>query len=171
MLLIEDAAIRIAKVFGAATDKTSGMDLALKALEKGIGVIVTGIQALAIGAQGLAFMMERAERNTRKLRSALQSLTSGGLLSRLNTLSQFTPTGLASQLTRSVIGFQEGGTVPGAFGTPQLAIVHAGETVTPAGETAISLNTTINASGGLNEERINALFQEFVDGTLIPALS
>jgi TP901 family phage tail tape measure protein len=164
MLLIEDAALRIAKVFGLATDKTTGMDLALKALEKGLGVIVSGLQAVAIIAQGLAFAIETTDRAVRKLARSFRELKqvsqAGGLFG-----------GGAGFAGGAIPGFQEGGTVPGAFGTPQLAVVHAGETVTPAGQTAISLNTTINASGGIDEERINALFQDFVDNTLTPALS
>ncbi len=69
-----------------------------------------------------------------------------------------------------ILGFARGGTVPGSLGQPQLAVVHGGETVTPPGQTAINLSTTINASGGIDEDRINALFQDFVDNTLIPAL-
>ena len=35
-----------------------------------------------------------------------------------------------------ILGFAEGGTVPGAIGTPTLAVVHGGETVTPAGKSS-----------------------------------
>ena len=33
---------------------------------------------------------------------------------------------------KGIFGFQEGGVVPGPIGTPQLAIVHGGETIIPA---------------------------------------
>ena len=34
---------------------------------------------------------------------------------------------------RQILGFQQGGVVPGPPGTPQLAVVHGGETISPAG--------------------------------------
>ncbi len=35
---------------------------------------------------------------------------------------------------KSILGFQEGGTVPGPMGAPRLAVVHGGEEVIPAGD-------------------------------------
>lgn len=67
--------------------------------------------------------------------------------------------------------FQFGGTVPGPIGQPTLAVVHGGETVTPPGQAAHTFNVTINAAGGVNQARVEALFQQFTDEVLIPALS
>jgi len=41
------------------------------------------------------------------------------------------------------LGFQEGGTVPGPIGKPQLAVVHGGERVIPARESAGNLYTSV----------------------------
>jgi len=71
----------------------------------------------------------------------------------------------------TVPGFQAGGIIPGAIGEPRLVVAHGGESIVPPGQSSINLNMTINASGGVDEERINALFQMFVDETLIPALT
>lgn len=67
--------------------------------------------------------------------------------------------------------FQFGGTVAGPIGKPTLAIVHGGETVTPPGKATNTFNVIINASGGVDQRRVEALFQEFVDGPLLAALS
>ncbi len=55
----------------------------------------------------------------------------------------------------TVPGFQEGGTVPGPIGQPQLAVVHGGETVIPAQQTISapvipSQNLNVEMSGGFN---------------------
>jgi phage-related protein len=44
--------------------------------------------------------------------------------------------GVASTLstTGNILGFADGGTVPGGIGQPTLAVVHGGETITPAGQ-------------------------------------
>ena len=49
----------------------------------------------------------------------------------------------------TVPGFQEGGTVPGPIGQPQLAVVHGGETVIPAQQT---ISAPVIPSQNLNVE-------------------
>ena len=47
---------------------------------------------------------------------------------------------------KNLLGFAQGGVVPGPIGRPTLAVVHGGETVTPSGTTnTVAPNITINA--------------------------
>lgn len=46
----------------------------------------------------------------------------------------------------SVLGFAEGGTVPGPVGAPMLALVHGGETVRPATVGPVTIHAKFNAS-------------------------
>jgi len=79
--------------------------------------------------------------------------------------------GAPSPMGGPLQSFQFGGTVAGPIGAPTLAIVHGGETVSPPGQSANTFNVTINASGGVDQRRVEALFQDFVDGPLLAALS
>ena len=46
-----------------------------------------------------------------------------------------------------ILGFAQGGIVPGPIGKPTLAVVHGGETITPPGESKVfSPSITINAT-------------------------
>jgi hypothetical protein len=53
-------------------------------------------------------------------------------------------------------GFQHGGVVPGALGSPQLAMVHSGETILPThkgGSMGAIVNVQINVAGSILSER------------------
>lgn len=68
----------------------------------------------------------------------------------------FIPTVPTARTTVPLRGFASGGTVSGPVGMPQLAIVHGGETVTPAGRTGgIVLNATFNVSGTQSPEQFS----------------
>lgn len=62
-------------------------------------------------------------------------------------------------------GYATGGTVRGPIGAPQLAIVHGGETVTPAGESPSGANVTLhfNFGGGFSRQEANAAAALTVD--------
>lgn len=173
MLLIEDAAVRIAKAFGVAGEETTGLDVALKVLAGGLDVIVTGIEAVAIAAQGLAWVVEQISEAidvAKDLIDQLQTIASlGGSGALLGA-----GIGAQSALLGAITGFQAGGIVPGPIGAPQLAVVHGGETITPAGRGAINFSPTINVSGGGGPDiagEIIAALQEYTDTVLVPALS
>ncbi len=63
--------------------------------------------------------------------------------------------------TSPITGYATGGIIPGAIGSPQLAIVHGGETVIPANESGQG-NITLNISGPLFMEREDQM-NNFVD--------
>jgi hypothetical protein len=46
----------------------------------------------------------------------------------------------------SITGYQYGGTVPGPLGSPQLAVVHGGETISPAGRAGTVVNVYVAGS-------------------------
>jgi hypothetical protein len=129
MLIIEDAALRIADVLGIATDETSGMDLALILLKGTLDLVVTAIEAVAVVAEILARAFEQAE----------------ALAGQLQIIAQFSPGEILQGVGASVkpegagqipgFGFvpgaQHGGVVPGMMGEPQLVMAHGGETFIP----------------------------------------
>jgi len=63
------------------------------------------------------------------------------------TAFKYSPIGLAKDL----LGFQEGGVVPGPIGAPMPAIVHGGETVIPANKNA-GISITITGNTFIGEE-------------------
>ena len=73
----------------------------------------------------------------------------------------FTPIGLIGQAISAggdLLGFQDGGIVPGAIGAPQLAVVHGGELVTPAPQVSrITQDTKRSQTVIDNSTRINSL--------------
>lgn len=57
--------------------------------------------------------------------------------------------------TANLLGFAEGGTVPGPVGKPMMAMVHGGETITPPGKTSGSSNVfspTININASISSD-------------------
>jgi len=155
MLLIEDAALRIAEALGFATEDTTGMDLALGLLKGTLDLTVTAIQAGALAAQGIAYWFEQVESRTRSTREAISDLISSvkelDVLDIVDNLAQLTPAGI----TTNLLGFATGGTVPGPIGQPQLATVHGGETIrTPEQEEALR-----RGSGGGGDKIVNVYLQ------------
>lgn len=155
MLLIEDAALRIAEALGFATEDTTGMDLALGLLKGTLDLIITAIQAGALAAQGIAYWFEQVESRTRSTREAISDLISSvkelDVLDIVDNLAQLTPAGI----TTNLLGFATGGTVPGPIGQPQLATVHGGETIrTPEQEEALR-----RGSGGGGDKIVNVYLQ------------
>jgi hypothetical protein len=70
--------------------------------------------------------------------------------------------GMWEQL-RNLLGFQSGGVVPGTLGAPRLAMVHGGETITPAGGSSGNLTFIYSPQMSLADERE-------IQSKLIPAL-
>lgn len=50
---------------------------------------------------------------------------------------------------KSLLGFKDGGIVPGPLGQPRLAIVHGGESITPANKKSINFRPTFNITGNM----------------------
>ena len=55
------------------------------------------------------------------------------------------PIGVGLKGIGDFLGFEHGGVVPGPTGSPQLAVVHGGETITPPGGGSSGLTIQINA--------------------------
>jgi hypothetical protein len=121
-------------------------------------------------------LFEVAGKATRSFRSDIESLVSGSGFSKLSALGSFTPAGIAggvaSSLTRSVIGFESGGVVPGPIGSPQLAVVHGGEQITPVNQSNSTVTINIGSIGDMvDKAMLNDFFNEYTQDVLIPALS
>ena len=178
MFLIEDAAIRIAKAFGIADEETTGLDLALLTLEKGLNVIVTALQAVAITAQGLAFVIEQIK----------EAIDIGGdlldLLDQIGQKSFGSNFGFVGPVT-NISGFADGGsfTVGGSGGTDsQLVAFNAspGERVSIATPEQQATGTgnleelvaqvITSAMAQVANSVSNANIQEFQNDVLVPAL-
>lgn len=76
----------------------------------------------------------------------------------IDQINRFNPAVAWSDLQQigsnlGIPGFQSGGIVPGPVGAPQLAVVHGGEMVIPAGERG---GTSVSISGGINFYGSNA---------------
>ena len=55
------------------------------------------------------------------------------------------------------LGFEQGGTVPGVIGKPQLAVVHGGETITPPGKQIGSISNAFNFYGLTNDQLVDKI--------------
>lgn len=92
---------------------------------------------------------------------------SGGLggLGSLQNLNPFSGT-FAANATKGLLGFEDGGIVPGRSGEPQLAVVHGGEEVIPVGGSKDGITININgAVFGVDDldRHINMATQKLAD--------
>jgi len=60
--------------------------------------------------------------------------------------------GSAIETAGNLLGFAQGGTVPGTIGTPTIAVVHGGETIIPAGGSGTGNTYYLQFYGLTNEE-------------------
>lgn len=86
--LIEDAITRIAQVFGAAEDGAGGMDVALGLLKGTLDLVVTGVEALAVGLQLVADAFEAGK----------------GLFDQLGQIADLTAGKSPGEITSTLIG-------------------------------------------------------------------
>ncbi len=142
-------------------------------------MIVTGLEAVALAAQALAWVIEQVQEADRVV-DDLQNLTKdivnaqveggGGTFDLLNAVGRGV----------GIPGFAEGGVVPGPVGQPQLAVVHGGEEIrTPEQqgggdrEALVSMFADVmaRAMAQVSANTTNAMLQEYTDDVLGPALS
>lgn len=159
--ILEDSMSRINEAFGLSNEEMTLMDGALWALDKVLKSVVIGLKGVAIASQAFAWMAEKigeAYGIAKDLWSQIKQiwdLLGSGDADWLGGLQ-----GWASGIkdTWGGLQFAEGGVVPGAMGAPQLAMVHGGETIIPAGQsTSNTINITINGAGNANETRNGVL--------------
>jgi hypothetical protein len=128
------------------------MDEVLAQIGAEIGIGLVGSIAGAIGGE------ESKNIITTKLTDLLKS-ASGNVF---GLMMMGTGWGAPIMAMRGMLGFAEGGIVPGQIGAPQLAVVHGGEMVLPAG----SWNTrhTFEFKGG--DSRMRAIAEETMTGVI-----
>jgi len=90
-----------------------------------------------------------------------KGLLKGGAISVLTALG-LSPEDATSRVS-GIMGFQSGGVVPGPMGRAQLAMVHGGETITPAGGSSGNMTFIYSPQVSLADERE-------IQARLIPAL-
>jgi hypothetical protein len=173
--IIGDSLARIGEIFGVVGEGASGMDVALAILEGTLGLVVTGIEAVAVASSLIATGFEIADFAVNTLVQTVKDLSSQ-LIEIVELLGNVTGVteafniagGLIGQTKQigELLGFQEGGIVPGATGAPQLAIVHGGETILPPGQGGGALTININAPVfGVDDldAKLNVWGQEIID--------
>jgi phage-related minor tail protein len=133
-MIIVDALNRMGVALGITNEEASGMDMVLGFLRGTLDLVVTSVEALAVVMHFLANGVESAtgwlaELNEDKLGTLAKML--GGPQAWVTDAVG----GAATSGLKGLLGFAEGGVVPGPVGQPTLAVVHGGETITPPGQT------------------------------------
>lgn len=157
MVIIGDSLSRIAQVFGIAEEGASSMDSALAILEGTLNLVVTAIEAVAIASKFLADAFEIAKGLADQI-SQINQLTGGSAIKS------------AGAAIGSVLGFQEGGIVPGSSSQAIPIVAHGGEEIANPNEgQAITIGNETFAvrEAGRLATAINAMrqrdMQELVD--------
>ena len=87
----------------------------------------------------------------------------------VNTVGGIAQGGNKAAGSGGMAGFASGGVVPGAVGAPMVAIVHGGETITPAGRAAGGVNLNVTISGAAVFDPYGSAAQQ-VAQALLPGL-
>lgn len=128
LVVILDALRRIGEVFGIVNDEMSNGEALVKALEVSLNLLTDGLMAVAVAAQLVADALEGMKNGVSFLDS-----NSTNIAGKLGQLAG-SVTGISGIVQNSnLLGFAEGGVVPGPIGAAQLAVVHGGETIIPPG--------------------------------------
>lgn len=172
-LLINDALTRMNTVFTGSKEPISLMDTAMGVLKMTLDAGIIAVQLIAVAAQELAGAMEAVKNAVEAVSAAINAGTeawnafwaaagaganfviggggeaSGGVTETATGTSQYATSATAGTVVGGTMyGYASGGVVPGAVGQAQLAVVHGGETITPAGQSStIENNLTITLDG------------------------
>ncbi len=88
----------------------------------------------------------------------------------MTSLAAWVETLTAAPLPTEVRGYQQGGVVPGPYGQPQLAVVHGGETVLPAGRGGWTVTVPLNLTlQGFDRARLRQILSRELDAALLQA--
>jgi hypothetical protein len=149
MAIVGDSLARIGTVLGVTTEGATGMDVALKVLEGTLNLIVTAVQAVAVGFEKLASAFEIAKGLGDQLGTINDLLgqkvggaAGEGLFGSQGVLNPF----------KGAPSFAGGGIVPGSLGEPVPIIAHGGEVITDP------------RSGGGSDRPINFNFNGPING-------
>lgn len=141
---------------GIKTDKVEGEFSVWKIALDTVG------KAITILVGGPFVWIKTALEAIKDLVQTINSLSMSAIISDLERIGGLMPSlgGLGA-----LPGFATGGIVPGPVGAPQLAVVHGGEMVTPAGESTAGANVTLQFSfgGGFSRQEANAAAGMTVD--------
>jgi len=140
---IGDAIGRIAEVFGIAEEGATGLDGAIGILDATLNAILGVIDLVATGMEKVAEAMEIAK----------------GLGEQLGQINDLVGQGVGAEKGQglfgregalNILGFADGGIVPGATGAAVPAIVHGGEEIIPVGGSRGGANITMIVQGSIN---------------------
>jgi len=132
----------MAKILGGIL--LTALLLVTKAIE-GVVRVITAL--LALGAEVTSFIVTHFTKPILAFTDAVKSAYDWvvRLINKMASVS-----GGAIGKVKSILGFEHGGTVPGAIGTPVPIIAHGGETIIPASRNAGSTGGGTNITLNLN---------------------
>lgn len=180
-LLIGDALTRIGIALGIAEEGSSGTDVAMTALAGTLDLVVTGLEALAISAQAIAWLVEKG----REAVDIFKDLA--GQFEVISAFAQTNPLDVAAATAGAlgIPGFQHGGdfVVPPGFDNDSfLMAVSSGERVTvqpqgggggvnvpPLNMSGIDAQAIVNAVAEKYQRQINQALTQYTN-TLVQQL-
>lgn len=161
MASLGDSLSRIATVFGLTTEGASGMDAALAILKGTLDLILVVIDKIAVGFAKFAEALEIAKGLGQQIATINNLL--GQRLGGEPGQGAIGPGGALDPIGQ-MLGFADGGIVPGPIGAPQMAIVHGGEEITPPGKgggRSVVLNINNPVINGIDDA--NAMFANWAN--------
>jgi hypothetical protein len=160
MAIVGDSLARIGTVLGVTTEGATGMDVALKVLEGTLNLIVTAVEAVAVGFAKVADAFEIAKGLGDQLGTIndLLGQTVGGAAGE----GLFGSQGVLNPF-KGAPSFAGGGIVPGTLGEPVPIIAHGGEVITDprSGGGGAVLNISNITVNGIDDA--NAMFSNWLN--------
>ncbi|MCP4415963.1 MAG: phage tail tape measure protein [Chloroflexi bacterium] len=146
------------------TAMADGIKLLMESQQKVVGVLMalgnTLNSAIPILVPGLINFGKALGAGI--LQGIWDEITSSGPSGLLNAVSSITPGGIVGDVAMSVLGFAEGGVVPGPAGSPQMVMAHGGEMILnqqqQQGLGGTSINVTVNANDEAGGQRAGTAF-------------
>ena len=158
---VADSLVRIGKALGIINPEAKGMDAHMQGLAGTLDGITWVLESVAWAFDKVADAVEIASGLIDQLGTIINHLSMEPLRAIAAIFSTVGPGAMMGNL----LGFAEGGVVPGPIGSPQLAVVHGGETITPAGGAAtnIYIDGINDGSGGDIDEGLRVAFEMLRD--------
>jgi len=159
MMMVSDAIQRIGEVLGITGGDVDVMSILLTGLKLTLDAVVIGVQLIGIAFQGIAWVFETVRDAVDMWKSLNDQITTMlGLIENGDFGFLSDAAGWMGD-TRGLLGFDTGGVVPGATGSPQLVVAHGGETILPThkggaqGQGGNTFNISINAGDTAGGQR------------------
>lgn len=136
----------ISEALGLTQEDSEGVTAAIEGIISVAGGLGAVIGIFADAAEQAGALVDQI--NTIKDLVSSGDADLGGGLGGLGSLQNLNPFSgaFAANVTKGLLGFEDGGIVPGRSGEPQLAVVHGGEEVIPVGGSKSGVTININGA-------------------------